>query len=136
MSKITWADKVTLDAQPDIARINKVIADDMNEIKNAVNDIDDKKINSSSTNYIKFEDGTMICWGSEKNGTYNLPQEFISEPFVIISSKNSQTTSMHFSQATCTTSTITIVNGYAQENTAWHTDDLVYANYIVIGKWK
>lgn len=42
MSKITWADKVTLDAQPDIAAINKVTAADMNAIKTAVNDIDDK----------------------------------------------------------------------------------------------
>lgn len=41
MSKITWADKVTLDAQPDVARINKVIDDDMNEIKSVVNDNDD-----------------------------------------------------------------------------------------------
>ena len=38
MSQITWADKVTLDAQPDIARMNKVIDEDMNEIKEAVND--------------------------------------------------------------------------------------------------
>ena len=42
MSKITFADKVTLDAQPSIAAINKVTAEDMNEIKSAVNDIDDK----------------------------------------------------------------------------------------------
>ena len=40
MSQITWADKVTLDAQPDVARINKVIDDDMNEIKSAHNDTD------------------------------------------------------------------------------------------------
>jgi hypothetical protein len=39
MSKITWADKVTLDTQPDIARINKVTNEDMNEIKNAHNDL-------------------------------------------------------------------------------------------------
>lgn len=42
MSQITWADKVTLDAQPDIARINKVIDEDMNEIKSAHNDTDNK----------------------------------------------------------------------------------------------
>lgn len=42
MSQITWADKVTLDPQPDVARINKVIDDDMNMIKNAHNDTDNK----------------------------------------------------------------------------------------------
>ena len=41
MSKITWDDKVTLIDQPDVARINKVIDDDMNEIKSVVNDNDD-----------------------------------------------------------------------------------------------
>ena len=42
MSQITYADKVTLNAQPDIADINKVTADDMNEIKTAHNDTDSK----------------------------------------------------------------------------------------------
>lgn len=49
MGKITWADKVTLDAQPDIARINKVIDEDMNEIKSAVNDNDNNITNITGT---------------------------------------------------------------------------------------
>lgn len=40
MSQITYSNKVTLNAQPDIADINKVTADDMNEIKTAHNDTD------------------------------------------------------------------------------------------------
>lgn len=39
MSQITYADKVALSPQPDVADINKVTDDDMNMIKNAHNDI-------------------------------------------------------------------------------------------------
>lgn len=42
MSKITYADKVTLNENPNVADINKVRASDMNEIKNVVNANDDK----------------------------------------------------------------------------------------------
>lgn len=41
MAQITYADKVALNVNSDIADINKVNASDMNEIKNAVNDNDD-----------------------------------------------------------------------------------------------
>jgi hypothetical protein len=41
MAKITWTDKTTLNPQPSIARENKVIDDDMNEIKQVVNTNDD-----------------------------------------------------------------------------------------------
>ena len=37
MSMITFADKVTLNPQPSVARENKVIDDDMNEIKSVIN---------------------------------------------------------------------------------------------------
>lgn len=42
MSKITYADKVTLNENPNVADVNKVRADDLNEIKNVVNANDDK----------------------------------------------------------------------------------------------
>ena len=42
MSKITYADKVTLNENPNVADVNKVKASDMNEIKNVVNANDDK----------------------------------------------------------------------------------------------
>ena len=38
MAKITYTDKVALNPQPSIADENKVTDDDMNEIKNSVND--------------------------------------------------------------------------------------------------
>lgn len=37
MSMITFADKVTLDPQPSVARENKVTDDDINEIKSVIN---------------------------------------------------------------------------------------------------
>lgn len=41
MSKITYVNKVTLNENPNVADINKVKADDLNEIKNVVNANDD-----------------------------------------------------------------------------------------------
>ena len=41
MSKITYANKVTLNENPNVADVNKVKADDLNEIKNVVNANDD-----------------------------------------------------------------------------------------------
>ena len=41
MSKITYANKVTLNENPNVADINKVKANDLNEIKNVVNANDD-----------------------------------------------------------------------------------------------
>lgn len=42
MSQITFADKVALNPQPSVADINKVTDNDMNMIKNAHNDTDNK----------------------------------------------------------------------------------------------
>jgi hypothetical protein len=85
MAKITYADKVALNVNSDIADVNKCNASDLNEIKDVVNTNDDNMgllsnlttpskdnlvgaINSvveSGTNsngdYIKYSDGTMIC---------------------------------------------------------------------------
>ena len=85
MSKIGFADKVALNENASIPDINKCKASDMNEIKQVVNENDDKvgdltnlstpnknnivgAINSvveNGTNnngsWIKFADGTMIC---------------------------------------------------------------------------
>ena len=41
MSKINYTDKVTLNENPNVADVNKVKADDLNEIKNVVNANDD-----------------------------------------------------------------------------------------------
>ena len=85
MSKITYADKVALNVNSDIADVNKCNATDLNEIKEVVNANDDivgdlaqlntteksnlvGAINSvvesgsnTNGNYVKYADGTMIC---------------------------------------------------------------------------
>lgn len=63
MSQITYANKVTLNPQPDIADINKVTDDDMNEIKDAHNDTDVKT--SSLYNYNSTEEQIGI-WVDNK----------------------------------------------------------------------
>lgn len=85
MSKITYQNKVTLNENPNVADINKLKADDLNEIKNVVNANDDnvgnlanlKTTDKSSlvnaineligefgNNYIKFSNGILISWGT------------------------------------------------------------------------
>ena len=59
MSQITYANKTTLNPQPSIADENKVTAADMNEIKSAVND-NDERINE---NTISIENIGKKLWG-------------------------------------------------------------------------
>ena len=102
MSKITYDDKVALNENPEIADINKVTDDDMNEIKQVVNDnantLDNLLSNTYGTSqtegysqeyinnnvgvvdsgsnnngsYIKFADGTMICYQSQLFSNYQI----------------------------------------------------------------
>ena len=92
MSKITYADKVTLKENPNVADVNKVRANDLNEIKNVVNANDDnvgdladlkttdtsnivnainELIDELGNNYIKFSNGILITWGTVAVG--NVP---------------------------------------------------------------
>lgn len=60
MAKITFDNKVTLVSQPDIARENKVIADDINEIKSVVNN------NAGVCDYSTSEINTGKTWTDGK----------------------------------------------------------------------
>lgn len=91
MAKITYLDKVALNENADISDINKVKANDMNEIKNVVNGLVkiEKTISDEETyacnyindlmefgsndngNYIKYYDGTLICY-ADKYATSSL----------------------------------------------------------------
>ena len=92
MAKITYENKSAINQNSQIPDVNKVNASDMNQIKEAVNVNDDKvgelsdlttpttssivgAINSvvsrgsnTNGNYVKYADGTMICYG-EKSGS-------------------------------------------------------------------
>ena len=96
MSKITYSDKVTLNENPNVADVNKVKADDLNEIKNVVNANDDnvgdladlKTIDVSSivnaineligelgNNYIKLSNDVLITWGTADVGNISPSNE-------------------------------------------------------------
>ena len=67
MAKLTYANKVTLNPQTSIADINKVTADDMNEIKTVVNNNDDSTTANSTAitnlgNYSTTEVNTGKKW--------------------------------------------------------------------------
>ena len=168
MSKITYADKVPLYENTDIADINKVKADDMNEIKNVVNGLvkTKKTISDEETyacnyindlmefgsndngNYIKFYDGTMICygdkygttaladyWGQFKRGEVpvTFPQEFVSTPLVNTGLKNAE----DFAQLSVAADSIT-TSGFTARVFKPNNATNVGCNltYIAIGKWK
>ena len=72
MSKITYSNKVTLNPQTSIADINKVTADDMNEIKTVVNTNDDNTTANSTAitnlgNYSTTEVNTGKKWFDGKD---------------------------------------------------------------------
>ena len=95
-----------------------------------------KYISNNDGEAYKFYDGLLICVGISKNGTKNFPVEFINTPFISATPYNNQTTSMHFSQATATKTSISIVNGWASSGGSWILDPNVESHYIAIGKWK
>lgn len=62
---ITYGNKTALNANVDIPNINKVTDNDMNEIKSVVNNNATELSNviDSGAGYIKYNDGTLICYG-------------------------------------------------------------------------
>ena len=68
MAKITYSNKSTLNPQPSIASKNKVTSDDMNEIKQVVNENDDTLISQGNTiNNIK---GTILWTNPNPNSVF------------------------------------------------------------------
>ena len=171
MSKIGFADKVALNENASIPDINKCKASDMNEIKQVVNENDDKvgdltnlstpnknnivgAINSiveNGTNdngsWIKFADGTMICYGSfelvlnnfvawgslysqDYENPHNFPQTFTSINTCLL--ENSGNAAAFISRVAYDTNGITKLSP-----TRPTTSTATYTfSYIAIGKWK
>lgn len=48
MAKITYEDKIAIEEQAAIAEVNKITAENMNEIKEVVNELDDTAIKTYS----------------------------------------------------------------------------------------
>ena len=171
MSKIGFADKVALNENASIPDINKCKASDMNEIKQVVNENDDKvgdltnlatpnknnivgAINSVVENgsndngsWIKFADGTMICYGSfdlyldtfvawgslysqDYENPHNFPQTFTSINTCLL--ENSGNAAAFISRVAYDTNGITKLSP-----TRPTTSTATYTfSYIAIGKWK
>ena len=171
MGKIGFTDKVALNENASIPDINKCKASDMNEIKQVVNENDDKvgnlgdlvtpnknnivgAINSIVENgsndngsWIKFADGTMICYGSfdlylnnfvawgslysqDYENPHNFPQTFTSINTCLL--ENSGNAAAFISRAAYDTNGITKISP-----TRPTTSTATYTfSYIAIGKWK
>ena len=158
LSKITYDTKVALDPQPSVANINKVSDSDMNEIKSVVNDAIDQ-VNSMIENgsnangsYVKYDDGTMICYGEESGTTtwsdywslckrspntsndalvLTFPKEFISAPIVQLTGNHE---GFIFSANLFSVSTTTLKVMLFKPTNASGTE--YKYSWLAIGKWK
>lgn len=111
------------------------------------------KVVDSGTNYIKYYDGTMICWGSSTTDTLSWTQDstiwyvrdlalpdfaqtFISPPMVTKTIQSMNTGGRNIS--ICGNSAPTKTNpGTYNLETYWNaTGTTVTVTYIAIGKWK
>lgn len=104
-------------------------------------------IEDSGTGYIKFIDGTMICYGSisgtsslsdywgqfkrsDENLAFNFPQSFISVPIVSLTVDDNASCSIVKNTSTTSQGRFTILKPSSVSNTTYAFD------YIAIGKWK
>lgn len=181
MAQITYANKVALNENPEIAAVNKVRDVDLNEIKQVVNDNynntvqittteptdDDGKLwinpndvvirqdnviesgSNANGNWIKYEDGTMICYKSVTSsvamttawdsGWYegnqplgNFAQEFISVPNITLTNISTSGALVEcFTTAPTTTNAGTIT--YCRVGS---TTRNITTQVTAIGRWK
>lgn len=148
MGQITYENKVKINDNPSIPDINKVTDDDMNEIKSVVNENYQELTNliSNGTGYVKYNDGTLICYGKtsvfnisaagEHQENITLPESFLTNDFTVIVSIVSG--GSNWANVICrggatSENAIRIIAGnyissYEAQNIA--------IGYMAIGKWK
>lgn len=132
--------------QETIPNMSKVI--DINGTPNDKDVYNSDAFNNSDTGYIKYPDGTMICYGNVSGESANLtdyysfanrtdavsvtfPQEFISTPVVTVSlTEYAGQISAILSSITKNSFAITVLKPKNVDGGAY------YTNYIAIGKWK
>ena len=102
MAQITYADKVALNTNSQIADINKTTASDMNEIKSVVNENDDNVGNLSNLNTTNksslvgainelTEKGVFNLWSGDvtsSNTAINLNENYKNYDFIVVVSRN------------------------------------------------
>lgn len=169
MAQITYTNKVALNENQEIADINKVNASDMNEIKSVVNGLlsdvsttdatlgynapflNGITIEESGTGYIRFGDGTQICYFSQSVSTQvstafgnvkrsgpmtlsNYAKPFISTPIVNISISGSQ--GAWTMPASTVGSATNPGTHYLLRGDTLTTTTTFIINVVAIGKWK
>lgn len=76
MAQITYTNKVALNENPEIANINKVTDDDMNEIKQVVNDNYNNTIQITDTEPTDSDNKIWIDTGEVQNSGSELPMVY------------------------------------------------------------
>ena len=142
MSQITYADKVTLNPQPDIADINKVTDSDMNMIKNAHNDTDNNLNNLIGVELYNDTSGTTgnITNLSDNVSNYNYLEIFYSyngsrqstkiignKASLIVHTTSNNQTYLLFKEVSFSGTSMT-VNTYQQWNNVWGTSNVNASN--------
>lgn len=142
MSQITYADKVTLNPQPDIADINKVTNSDMNMIKNAHNDTDNNLNNLIGVELYNNTTGTTgnITDLSDNVSNYSYLEIFYSyngsrqstkiignKASLIVHTTSNNQTYLLFKEVTFSGTSMT-VNSYQQWNNVWGTSNVNASN--------
>ena len=166
MSKINYTDKVTLNENPNVADVNKVKADDLNEIKNVVNANDDnvgdladlkttdvssivnainELIGELGNNYIKLSNGILIMWGTTDVGNISASNEkeiTINLPQNYIDTNYSCIITKKGTGAYWSNVAETVINKNNSSVTlsVWNNSNAQATihgmDYITIGKWK
>lgn len=81
MNLITYADKVTLNENPNVAEINKVTANNMNEIKNVINNLIYPIGTYYETSDLNFDPNVMWggTWELDEDGTVLVSKSSVSD---------------------------------------------------------
>lgn len=113
-----------------------VTANNLNEMQNTLNDNITNQIDSEN-GYIKYADGTMICYGkitTESTGysSVTFPIAFIDAPVVTASQESGTETA----NIVCTKLSSITANGFRIGCVYSGGYVTQYAKWIAIGKWK
>lgn len=156
IKKVNYDDKTDLSTNPEVARINKIVADDLNQIKEAVNtnadsmsELDYEIIENENGAAIKYNDGRLECYGTihdtnlpnnlwgpfySKDKNITFPVEFIEKPTVVANAYGNS--GMYFcglgsdSSLTTTGCTIRLMSVQAIQATEY------WFTYRAVGRWK
>ena len=156
IKKVMFDDKSDLTSNPEVVRVNKVVADDLNQIKEAVNTNADilnntlyEVVEGGHGTAIKYNDGRLECYGTVNSTNVNsgkwgpfyykekyiyFPVDFIEPPTVVANAYGDK--GMYFvslgSNASLTTKQCTVKLMSVQEIIA--TD--FWFTYHAYGRWK